>query len=136
MILEPGNLSTLLTVGMLAAAGLVLGSLAHSLVSRQFHISWFASLGDFAANAIGGVLMGIGGVLALGCTIGQGISGISTLALGSFITLAAIVYSCTATLKYQYYSLVYEDASVSDVLMTTLVDIRLLPSSKRRLDPI
>ncbi len=136
LILEPGNLSTLLTVGMLAAAGLVLGSLAYSLISKQFHISWFASLGDFAANAVGGVLMGIGGVLALGCTIGQGVSGISTLALGSFITLAAIIYSCTATLKYQFYSLVYEEASVSDVLMTTLVDIRLLPSSKRRLDPI
>ena len=136
LVLEPDNLSVLLTVGMLAAAGLVIGSLAHSLVSKQFHTSWFASVGDFAANAIGGVLMGIGGVLALGCTIGQGISGISTLALGSFITVAAIIYSCTATLKYQYYSLVYDDASISDVLLTTLVDIRLLPNSKRRLDPI
>lgn len=136
LVLEPGGLSTLLTVGMLAAAGLVIGSLAHSLVSRNFHVSWFASFGDFTANAIGGVLMGVGGVLALGCTIGQGVSGISTLALGSFITLAAIIYSCTATLKYQFYRLVYDDAKVSDVFVTTLVDIRLLPNTKRRLDPI
>ena len=35
--------------------------------------------------------MGIGGVLALGCTVGQGITGISTLAIGSFITFAALV---------------------------------------------
>jgi hypothetical protein len=34
--------------------------------------------------------MGVGGVAALGCTIGQGLSGISTLSLGSVISLAAI----------------------------------------------
>ena len=136
LLLEPGKLPVLLTVGMLAAAGLVIGSLIDALIGRRFHFSWFASFNDFAANAVGGVLMGIGGVLALGCTIGQGVSGISTLALGSFLTLAAIIFSCTATLKYQYYRLVYDDASVGDVLISTLVDVRLLPSSKRRLDPL
>jgi hypothetical protein len=35
--------------------------------------------------------MGIGGVMALGCTIGQAITGVSTLALGSFLAFAAIV---------------------------------------------
>jgi uncharacterized membrane protein YedE/YeeE len=37
------------------------------------------------------MLMGIGGILALGCTIGQGITGVSTLSLGSLLALAAIV---------------------------------------------
>ena len=136
LLLEPAKLSVLVTVGMLAAVGLIIGSLGDSLVSRRFHFSWFASFGDFATNAIGGILMGIGGVLALGCTVGQGISGISTLALGSFIALAAIIFSCTATLKFQYYKLVYDDASVTDVLLSTLADVRILPNSKRRLDPL
>ena len=51
----------------------------------------------------GGVLMGFGGVCALGCTVGQGLSGISTLAVGSFLALAAIVGGCIAALKYQYW---------------------------------
>jgi hypothetical protein len=47
--------------------------------------------------------MGFGGVCALRCTIGQGLSDISTLALGSFIALAAIVAGCAQALKYQYW---------------------------------
>jgi len=45
--------------------------------------------------------MGFGGVTALGCTIGQGLSGVSTLAVGSFIAFAAIVAGCVLALKYQ-----------------------------------
>jgi hypothetical protein len=45
--------------------------------------------------------MGFGGITALGCTIGQAISGISTLALGSIMTFAAIVAGSAATMKYQ-----------------------------------
>ena len=44
--------------------------------------------------------MGFGGVTALGCTIGQGISGLSTLAIGSFIALAGIIAGSVGTLKY------------------------------------
>ena len=136
LALEPGNFSVLLTVGMLAAAGLVIGAFADSLAAGRFRVSWFVSFGDFVTNAVGGILMGIGGVLALGCTIGQGVSGISTLATGSFIVLAAIIFSSMTTLKIQYYRLVYEDARMIDVVISALVDVRLLPQSKRRLDPL
>jgi hypothetical protein len=47
------------------------------------------------------MLMGFGGVLAMGCTIGQGLSGVSTLALGSFISVAGIVAGAAATMKWQ-----------------------------------
>ena len=43
----------------------------------------------------------LGGITALGCTIGQAISGFSTLALGSIITFIAIVAGSAATMKYQ-----------------------------------
>ena len=131
-----GNISILVTAGMLAAVGLVAGSFADALVSRQFRLSWFASFREFVLNAVGGILMGIGGVLALGCTIGQGISGLSTLAVGSIIVLVAIIFSSAVTLKVQYYRLVYEDANFIDALLSGLVDVRLLPSSMRRLEAL
>ena len=55
---------------------------------------------DLRNQLIGAVLMGFGGVTAMGCTVGQGMTGISTLAIGSFIALAGIVRGAVATLKY------------------------------------
>ena len=43
--------------------------------------------------------MGIGGVTAMGCTVGQGLSGLSTLALGSFIAVAGIVAGAVLALR-------------------------------------
>lgn len=92
----------LLTFGVMALLGVVAGSLLWSLLSRSFRIEWFASAKDFVNHAVGAVLMGFGGVLALGCTIGQGITGVSTLALGSFIAFFAIVAGSAITMKVQY----------------------------------
>jgi hypothetical protein len=64
---------------------------------------------DFLLHAIGAVLMGIGGVLAMGCTIGQGISGVSTMALGSLLTVVSIIGGSAATMKFQYYLMMRED---------------------------
>jgi hypothetical protein len=49
--------------------------------------------------------MGAGGVTAMGCTIGQGLSGVSTLALGSFVALAGILAGAVLGLKYQVWRL-------------------------------
>jgi hypothetical protein len=67
----------------------ILGSLLYSLVAAAFASSGSSIAGDFLNHAIGAVLMGIGGVLSMGCTIGQGITGVSTLALGSVLTLVS-----------------------------------------------
>jgi len=93
---------TLLTFGIMALAGVVAGSLLWALVSRSFRIEWFASFRDFVNHLVGAVLMGFGGVLAMGCTIGQGVTGFSTLALGSILTFAAIVAGAAVTMKVQY----------------------------------
>ena len=58
LALELENASVLITVGMLAALGLLLGSSFDAIFRRQFKFTWFASFGDFVWNAIGGVLMG------------------------------------------------------------------------------
>ena len=81
--------------------------------------------------------MGFGGVLALGCTIGQGITGMSTLALGSILTFVSIIFGSALTMKIQYYKLVYEDeASFGKALITALVDMKMLPASMRKLDAL
>jgi uncharacterized membrane protein YedE/YeeE len=127
----------LLTFGVMAFLGVVAGSLLWALLSRSFRFEWFSSFGDFVSHLVGAVLMGFGGVLALGCTVGQAITGISTLAAGSFITFGAIVLGSALTMKVQYYKLVYEEeASFGKALVAALADLHLLPNGLRRLDKV
>ncbi|MCB2019560.1 MAG: YeeE/YedE family protein, partial [Burkholderiaceae bacterium] len=88
------------TFGIASVIGVVAGSAAHALTSGSFRWEGFASLQDLRNQLFGAVLMGFGGVTALGCTIGQGISGLSTLAMGSFIATGSIVAGSVATLKF------------------------------------
>ena len=129
--------SSLLTFGIMALAGVILGSLLWSLVSRSFRIEWFASGRDFVNHLIGAILMGFGGVLAMGCTVGQAITGFSTLALGSILTFVAIVLGAAVTMKIQYYKMVYEaDATFMKAFVTALVDLKLLPAGMRKLEAV
>ena len=93
--------SRLVTFGIAGVLGLIAGSAAMALATRSFRWESFTSVEDMSNHVVGGLLMGFGGVTALGCTIGQGLTGVSTLAIGSFIALAAIVAGCVAALKYQ-----------------------------------
>jgi hypothetical protein len=94
--------SLTVTFGVAATVGLILGSLAYALLSRTFRWEGFAGAEDTANHIVGGLLMGFGGVTALGCTVGQGLSGFSTLALGSILAFLAIVAGSALTMKYQY----------------------------------
>ncbi len=89
------------TFGIAAAIGIILGSFAYAISTRQFRWEGFGSVEDLHTQLIGAVLMGFGGVTALGCTVGQGISGVSTLALGSFMALAGIIGGAVTTMKWQ-----------------------------------
>ena len=95
--------SRVVTFGIAAVLGIFTGSLAWALWSRSFRLESFRDPEDLLNHMVGGALMGFGGVLALGCTIGQGISGISTLALGSILTFFSIVAGAAITMKYQYW---------------------------------
>jgi len=79
------------------------GSLAWALWSRTFRLESFRDAEDLINHLVGGTLMGFGGILGLGCTIGQGLSGISTLALGSIFTLLSIIAGGVTAMKYQYW---------------------------------
>jgi hypothetical protein len=95
--------SKIVTYGIASAAGVIAGSAAYALATRTFRWEGFRDAEDTANHIVGGILMGFGGITALGCTIGQGISGFSTLALGSILTFVAIVAGSAATMRYQYW---------------------------------
>ncbi len=106
-LLDPTKLS-LINFGVAALAGVIAGSFIYAVATKNFRIEWFASLGDFVNHAIGGALMGIGGVLSMGCTVGQAITGMSTLAIGSMLTFVAIVAGAVVTMKVQYWRMMRE----------------------------
>ena len=110
--------------GIAVVFGVLAGSLAYAVASGNFRIETFSSRGDMLNHLYAGVLMGFGGVLSLGCTIGQGVGGFSTLALGSVVSIVFIVFGCALTIKMQYYML---DDGFARSLRQSLADLRLLP---------
>jgi len=93
--------SRIVTFGIAGVLGMLAGSAAYALASRTFRWEGFGSVEDVGNHLVGAVLMGFGGVTALGCTIGQGITGVSTLAVGSFLALAAIIAGSVIAVRYQ-----------------------------------
>jgi uncharacterized protein len=91
----------LLTIGIVSMAGVIAGSALAALAAREFRWEGFANKEDMAHHLAGGALMGVGGITALGCTVGQGLSGVSTLSIGSFLALASIVCGAVLALRYQ-----------------------------------
>lgn len=100
--------ATIVTFGVASVFGVVVGSLVYGITHRTFRWESFNSPQDMFRHIIGGTLMGFGGVTGLGCTIGQGITGVSTLAVSSFLVLAAIIAGAAITMKVQYILLMRE----------------------------
>ena len=86
--------------GVASVIGALAGAFVAALASGKFRVNGFADSGDTLRNLAGGALMGSGGVIALGCTIGQGVTGFSTLALGSIVALVAIIMGGIVGVKY------------------------------------
>ncbi len=86
--------------GIAVVGGVVAGSFVMAMATRTFAVESFTDASDMIRHLVGGALMGTGGILALGCTIGQGITGMSTLALGSVIALASIIAGGIYGMKY------------------------------------
>ncbi len=93
--------SKFLTVGVVSVTGVIVGSAVSAVQQKTFRWEGFASVDDLSQHLIGSALMGIGGVTALGCTFGQGLSGISTLSLNSFAAVAAIVLGAVLSIRHQ-----------------------------------
>ena len=97
--------SKVLTLGIVSTVGVIVGSAVVALAVRSFRWEGFGGVDDLTLHLAGAVLMGVGGVTAMGCTVGQGLSGVSTLALGSFIALAGIIGGAVLALRWQVWRL-------------------------------
>ncbi len=127
----------LITFGMCTQFGVMSGSFLYAISTGKFRFEWFANRSDFIRHIVGAVLMGIGGILAMGCTLGQGVTGVSTLAVGSFLALGSIIIGCALTLKVEYYELVYEEESnLIKALLSSMVDMHMLPERMRKLEAV
>lgn len=101
--------SNVITFSVASAFGVVTGSFLYAMISKSFRWEYFTSAKDMASHIIGAMLMGFGGITAMGCTIGQGVTGVSTLSLGSFLALASIIAGSAITMKVQYFLMMRED---------------------------
>lgn len=91
----------LLTFGLVAFLGVGAGSVLISVLTSRFQIVWFSSFKELLRYVIGGIMVGIGGILGMGCTLGQGIAGTSTLSLGSFVDLFALMVGAYFGIRMQ-----------------------------------
>jgi len=117
-----------ISFGVAAVFGVILGSFLFVLFTGKFHLEYFTTREDMLRHIFGGVLMGVGGVLALGCTVGQGITGLSTLALGSLLTLFSIIFGSALTMKVEYHEL--DDIGFFSALRRALADMKLMPAPR------
>lgn len=119
-----------LNFGIAAIFGVILGSFLYGILTRRFRIESFVDRSDMIRHMLGAALMGFGGVLALGCTIGQGITGMSTLALGSLMALASIIFGSAFTMKVDYYLM--DDEGFFSALRCALSDMHLFPAAQKK----
>lgn len=93
--------SRVLNVGIVLLLGVLAGGLGDALLSRRFRWEGFRDAADLRRHLAGATMMGVGGVTALGCTFGQGLSGVSTLGLTSWTALTALIAGAVAGLRWQ-----------------------------------
>jgi uncharacterized membrane protein YedE/YeeE len=108
--------------GIAVTFGMILGSFVYAISSGNFRLETFSNQSEMVSHLIGAVLMGFGGVLSFGCTIGQGVTGISTLAIGSFLALGSIFFGSALTMKMQYHMLDESFGSALGISLKELVN--------------
>ena len=116
--------------GIAAVFGVILGSFLYVILTGKFRLETFTDRSDMVRHIVGGVLMGFGGVLALGCTIGQGITGMSTLAFGSLLSLVSIVFGSALTMKVDYHLM--DHIGFFNAFRHALTEMRLFPAAKNK----
>ncbi len=133
---ETGFSSSLYTFALVAAFGIAAGSFLYSILTRKYRIEWFASGKDFVVHIIGGLLMGIGGVLSMGCTIRSGFNRGFYNGNGFSLIFFPIVFDSEITTEIQFYKMVYEEVSFGMALVEGLADMKLLPNGLRKFDKV
>lgn len=93
--------NTVATFGVMLALGIVLGSFASAKLRGEWRIESFAKPADLGHSVVGGALMGFGGVTALGCSVGNGVTGAALLSAGSLLAVVGMVAGTVLVLRWQ-----------------------------------
>ena len=88
-----------ISFGIAVVFGILAGSFAAAVASRTFRIEMFADRADMLRHMGGAALMGFGGVMAAGCTVGQGLTGVATLGIGSLLAFGGIVAGAVISVR-------------------------------------
>jgi uncharacterized membrane protein YedE/YeeE len=82
--------ATVATFGVTVSLGVLLGSFVTARLRGDFHLESFKTPGELGAHSAGALLMGFGGITALGCSLGNGVTGLAMLSTGSLLAVAGI----------------------------------------------
>jgi hypothetical protein len=91
-----------LSFALSGALGLVAGSALWHCRRGRLRLERHRGLRELARSLAGGVLLAVGGVAALGCTVGQGVTGLSTLAVGACLATLATLAGALLALRVEY----------------------------------
>ena len=91
-----------LSFGVSMVCGVLAGTFFMSFVNKKYSFGCTSgqNINKVKYNMIGGALMGTGGIMAIGCTVGQGLTGLSTLAFSSALAIISIFISAVITGNY------------------------------------
>jgi uncharacterized membrane protein YedE/YeeE len=112
-----------ISFGIAAVGGVLSGAFLAARLDGTSRIEGFSGIDDLVRHLIGAILMGVGGVLGLGCTIGQGITGVSTMAIGSILTTLCIMAGAVLGVRY------LECGSLKGAVLLALPAVKLRKST-------
>lgn len=93
--------ATVLTFGVATTLGVLVGSYLSACWRGEFRLESFTTPNELASHTGGAMLMGFGGVTALGCSVGNGVTGLALLSVGSALAVAGIVAGAWLALAVQ-----------------------------------
>jgi uncharacterized membrane protein YedE/YeeE len=93
--------NTTASFGVMLCLGVLVGSFVSARLRGEFRVESFASAQELRSHLLGGLLMGFGGVTALGCSVGQGVTGLAMLSAGALLAVAGIVVGALGALRLQ-----------------------------------
>jgi uncharacterized membrane protein YedE/YeeE len=93
--------NTVATFGVMLSLGIVIGSFASARWRGEYQVESFATPRELRHSVVGGALMGFGGVTALGCSVGNGVTGAALLSTGSLLAIVGMVAGTVLVLRFQ-----------------------------------
>lgn len=82
--------ATVATFGVTVALGVLVGAFVTAKLRGDFKLESFRTPGELGAHSAGALLMGFGGITALGCSLGNGVTGLALLSSGALLATAGI----------------------------------------------